>query len=196
MALQQLVAEPYVWQNVGISGGGFVTGVIMHPTQPNLMYARTDVGGAYRWDSATGRWVALTDFVTIADSNLLGVESIAVDPSDPGKVYLAAGTYTASWAGNGAILRSSDQGTTWQRTNLPIKMGGNESGREWRAARGRSEQRKHPLLWFPRGRAMEERQWRRRGSSPCTCQVQRVSGSATRGFRRSSPSLHLGMPYP
>src|SRR6185503_14579127 len=38
--------------------------------------------------------------------------------------------YTNSWTSmNGAILRSTDQGATWQRTNLPFKSGGNMPGR-------------------------------------------------------------------
>ena len=31
--------------------------------------------------------------------------------------------------GKGAILRSNNQGADWQRTDMPIKMGGNENGR-------------------------------------------------------------------
>lgn len=38
--------------------------------------------------------------------------------------------YTSSWdPNNGAILRSSDSGTTWATTNLPFKVGGNMPGR-------------------------------------------------------------------
>ncbi|MEO8212441.1 MAG: sialidase family protein [Myxococcales bacterium] len=59
----------------------------------------------------------------------MGVESIAVDPADPGKVYLACGTYTAANVPDGAILRSTDGGKTFQRTNVPFKFGGNEAGR-------------------------------------------------------------------
>ncbi|HSY38527.1 MAG TPA: sialidase family protein, partial [Polyangia bacterium] len=71
----------------------------------------------------------MLDWVPYADLNLMGVESIAVDPADPSKVYLAAGTYTAPEVPDGAILRSADQGQTWERTNVPIKFGGNEGGR-------------------------------------------------------------------
>ena len=77
--------EPYVWHNVVIGGGGFVTGIITHPRQKGLMYARTDVGGAYRWDDSAQRWIPLTDGT--GDVDFTGVESLAVDPSDPNCVY-------------------------------------------------------------------------------------------------------------
>src|SRR6185369_10582995 len=52
------------------------------------------------------------------------------DPVNPNNLYLAAGTYTNEWTTqNGAILRSSDRGATWQRTMLPFKLGGNMPGR-------------------------------------------------------------------
>ncbi|MEV8444187.1 RICIN domain-containing protein [Actinosynnema sp. NPDC051121] len=117
----------YTWRNVRIAGGGFVTGLVFNPSRKGLLYARTDMGGAYRWDGAAGRWVPLTDWV--ADWNLLGIESVATDPVDPERLYLATGTYTNDWAGNGAILRSTDQGRTFQRTDLPFKLGANEDGR-------------------------------------------------------------------
>jgi hypothetical protein len=120
---------PYQWQNVAIGGGGFVTGLTYHPTERGLAYARTDVGGAYRWDAAGKRWVALTDWIGVEDVNLTGIESLAIDPSDPERVYLAAGTYTNPKVGNGAILRSQDRGATFQRTDLPFKLGGNELSR-------------------------------------------------------------------
>ncbi|WP_373560411.1 RICIN domain-containing protein [Streptomyces sp. Ag109_G2-15] len=119
----------YTWHNAQIVGGGFVTGLVFNPTRKDLLYARTDVGGAYRWDTAAGQWTSLTDWIGGDDWNLLGIESLATDPVDPNRLYLASGTYTNDWAGNGAILRSTDQGKTFQRTNLPFKLGGNEDGR-------------------------------------------------------------------
>ncbi|HUJ09234.1 MAG TPA: cellulase [Verrucomicrobiae bacterium] len=115
---------PYVWRNVVIRGGGFVTGVLFHPQEKNLVYARTDVGGAYRWDASTQQWIPLTDWVEGID--FTGIESFAVDPSDSQRLYLAAGIYRRTRA---AILRSDDRGRTWQVTEVPFKMGGNEPGR-------------------------------------------------------------------
>ncbi len=122
-------AQPYLWRNVEIVGGGFVSGIVFSPKQKDLLYARTDIGGAYRWNQDTKRWVPLMDWVSQKDSNLLGVESVCPDPTDANRVYAAVGTYTQSWAGNGAMLRSNDQGRHWLRTDLPFKLGGNEDGR-------------------------------------------------------------------
>ena len=122
-------SEPYSWKSVQMVGGGFVDGIIFHPTAKGVRYARTDMGGAYRWNPQTRRWEPLLDWVPYEDSNLMGVESLAVDASDPNRVYLACGTYTNANAPDGAILRSSDRGKTFARTNVPFKFGGNEDGR-------------------------------------------------------------------
>jgi photosystem II stability/assembly factor-like uncharacterized protein len=119
----------YRWQNVQIVGGGFVDGVIFHPSEKDLRYARTDMGGAYRWDARSRRWQPMLDWVPYKDLNLMGVESIALDPSDTKRVYLACGTYSNPRTPNGAILRSDDRGTTFERTDVPFKFGGNEDGR-------------------------------------------------------------------
>jgi len=121
--------EPYTWKSVQIVGGGFVDGVIYHPMAPGVRYARTDMGGAYRWDTGTNRWQPILDWVSYRDLNLMGVESIAVDPADPKRVYLACGTYTNARTPDGAILRSDDGGRTFARTDVPFKFGGNEDGR-------------------------------------------------------------------
>ncbi|WP_405930839.1 WD40/YVTN/BNR-like repeat-containing protein [Streptomyces sp. NBC_00827] len=119
----------YRWRNVVIGGTGFITGVLFHPAVRGLAYARTDIGGAYRWDDGAGRWTPLTDHLGWDDWNLLGVEALAVDPGHPDRLYAALGTYAQAWAGNGAVLRSEDRGATWTRTDLGVKLGANEDGR-------------------------------------------------------------------
>ncbi len=120
--------QTYRWKSVAIGAGGFVSGIMFHPAQKNLLYCRTDIGGAYRWDQKASHWIPLLDWLTNPDWNLYGIESLGLDPSDPKRLYLACGTYTNDWAGNGAILRSDDQGRTFKRTDLPFKNGGNMPG--------------------------------------------------------------------
>ncbi|MFD3517351.1 RICIN domain-containing protein [Streptomyces sp. NPDC058657] len=119
----------YRWNNAQVVGGGYVTGLVFHPKEKGLLYARTDMGGAYRWDAAAEQWTPLSDWVGEKDWNLLGIDSLATDPVDPSRLYLAAGTYTNDWAGNAELLRSTDRGRTFQRTALPFKLGANEHGR-------------------------------------------------------------------
>jgi photosystem II stability/assembly factor-like uncharacterized protein len=116
---------PYQYRSVSILGGGFVTGIVFCPAARDLIFARTDIGGAYRWNG--DHWTSITDWVDRNTNNWMGIESIACDPRDPAVVYLAAGTYLT--AGNGAILRSSDGGITFNRYTVPVPMGGNTDGR-------------------------------------------------------------------
>lgn len=121
--------QPHRWRTAAIGGTGFVTGLLFHPAVPGLAYARTDIGGAYRWDDRGSRWTALIDHIGWDDWNLLGVEAMAVDPAHPDRLYLALGTYTQAYASPGAVLRSEDRGATWSRTDLTVRLGANEDGR-------------------------------------------------------------------
>ncbi|HTF80404.1 MAG TPA: hypothetical protein VL947_01720, partial [Cytophagales bacterium] len=75
-----IVAQAYRWGSVAIGGGGFVSAIVTSKSQPNTMYARTDVGGAYRWDATTASWIPLNDWASQDETGYLGVESIAIDP--------------------------------------------------------------------------------------------------------------------
>lgn len=120
----------YDWDNAQIAGGGFVPNIVFNETEADLVYARTDIGGAYRLDPDTERWQSMLDWIGWDDWGWTGIVSLATDPVDPDRVYAAAGTYTNDWdPNNGAILRSDDRGETWEATELPFKLGGNMPGR-------------------------------------------------------------------
>ncbi|WP_294257412.1 hypothetical protein [uncultured Sphingomonas sp.] len=115
---------PYRWTNVTVGGGGYAPGIVFSPAEPGLAYLRTDMGGAYRWDSAASRWVPLQDGNVV--TSYMGIESIAPDPHDPAVVTMAAGMGAN---GPAAILRSANRGASWSVTPVPFAMGGNEAGR-------------------------------------------------------------------
>ncbi len=128
---EQARAESYDWGNVVFEGGGFVDGIVPSHTQPGLVYARTDVGGAYRWDSTGGQWIALMDWVSQPDLGLYGTESVALDPRDSKRLYILCGT---SYFSNGLsmILRSDDYGATFDTVNVTAQIlaHGNGMGRQ------------------------------------------------------------------
>lgn len=117
-------AEDYAWHNVKVGGGGYIPGIEFSPVVPGLAYLRSDMGGAYRWDSKAQHWLPLQD--DSPEPNYRGVESLAPDPVNGDVVYAAVGTYRN---GPSAILRSSDRGDHWDVFPVPFKMGGNEEGR-------------------------------------------------------------------
>jgi len=105
-------SESFSWSTVMIGGGGFVSSIVASPLEQNLFYARTDVGGAYRWDQISKRWVSMMDWVDASERGLLGIEAIAADPKSADNVYMVAGT--TYWnEGRSAFLRSNDRGKTW-----------------------------------------------------------------------------------
>lgn len=128
------VSANYEWKQLRIGGGGFVTGVVNHPTTPGLVYCRTDVGGAYRWDEPSKTWVQLIKSPGVPAPLHpwdFFVESIAVDPSDSNVVYAAVGNY---WGlptpDRGRVLKSTNRGDSWTDTGFRAVMGGNKEGRQ------------------------------------------------------------------
>ena len=133
-AVAATVGSATSYTSVKWGGGGYVTGLIYHPTSYNVMYARTDVGGAYRWDGG-GSWTPITDGIGFSggEGTYHGVESIALDPTNDNKVYLVTGLTTHSWDGsaliNGRIYVSNDRGASWTHYDLPFPVGANEHSR-------------------------------------------------------------------
>ncbi|MEV3973722.1 cellulose binding domain-containing protein [Streptomyces sp. NPDC050698] len=126
----KLAADTYTWKNARIDGGGFVPGIVFNRSEKNLAYARTDIGGAYRWQESSKTWTPLLDSVGWDDWGHTGVVGLASDSVDPNRVYAAVGTYTNDWdPKNGAVMRSTDRGASWKKTGLPFKLGGNMPGR-------------------------------------------------------------------
>ncbi|MES3021392.1 MAG: exo-alpha-sialidase [Pseudomonadota bacterium] len=108
-----------------------MSAIIAHKSQTDVVYVRTDVGGAYRWNPATRKWVSLLDWVSEDEVGLLGVESLAIDPKNAAIVYMLAGISYFN-GGKSAILRSGDYGRTFSVTDVTaqFKAHGNGMGRQ------------------------------------------------------------------
>ena len=106
-------SQSYDYKSITLNGMGFVDGIVSHPVT-NDIYVRTDVGGAYHWDSADERWIPLTD----NKGTGYGIESIAVDPSNASNLYIAS----MDSKPNGSVFKSTNKGVTWQNTGLTLEM--------------------------------------------------------------------------
>lgn len=106
--------EDYTWKNVPIGGGGYITGMKIHPLDATKRYYRTDVGGAYRWNEQTGR---MEQLIFLDNSELYSVAGIALHPTNTNILYLAVGRKCG--ANRSAILFSNDGGATMQELDIP-----------------------------------------------------------------------------
>jgi len=111
--------QQYNYKLVPFGGGGCVTGIITCPTQKNLIYLRTDVGGIWRWVEATKSWKSLS--FKFPNPGMLTVESLAVDPSSPNRVYAIVGMNYFDW-GATTLLRSTDYGENWEYIDVSTKF--------------------------------------------------------------------------
>ncbi|MDP6037297.1 MAG: hypothetical protein QGG64_01985, partial [Candidatus Latescibacteria bacterium] len=85
-------------QNVGC--------MVVHPTDPNIVYIGMLNSGIYRTTAGGSNWVNRSSGIGVSD-----IRSIAIDPSDSNVLYAGAQ--------RGAIYKSVDAGASWQ----PIPYG-------------------------------------------------------------------------
>jgi hypothetical protein len=156
--------ENWEWNEVNINGMGWVTGVAISRAAPYQMYAKTDVGGAYRYNRETEKWEQMMDSFGYDERGSFSVESIATDPNDGRMVYVAA-NQTSKEVGS-EIWKSKDSGHTWTATGLrdakPIYMGGNDEGRSEMGERLAIDPNNGDVLYFGSRR---DGLWRKLGNN-------------------------------
>jgi len=119
---------PYNYKNLPINGGGYVTGFSIHPKVPGILYARTDIGGVYRYLFKENAWESLADSATHEDLASTFPLAIALDANDASRLYMVCGLGRLSGE-DGWFYRSDDYGHTFERFPLPCKVHGNNPGR-------------------------------------------------------------------
>jgi hypothetical protein len=123
----------YHWTSVTLNAGGFTDGLYYHPKQQGLLYAKMDIADAYRFNTTTGQWVSLLDWVdhtlgSYFHTDNYAVAALALDPTDPKWLYLAVGIGSGGTDAN--LLISQDQGNTFTTVPLPFTVQANANGRE------------------------------------------------------------------
>jgi xyloglucan-specific exo-beta-1,4-glucanase len=177
-------AQAWDFKNVNLQGMGYVTGLIAHPNPtiaPNALYARTDVGGIYKFDYNTERWQQLLDGVMSRDNNgpTLNVDAVALDPSNATTLY-------ASFSGRnyypnpaaGDILKSTDGGASWSSTGFLATNTMIDANADWRGTQERLtiDPNKPDLIYYA---SRTNGLWRKNGTADWQKVTGGLSGSST-----------------
>ncbi len=100
------------WETLKTGAGGWITGMHIHPSGEPII-AKSDVGGAYKYNSSTNAWEQLVTSNSIPSSDVdwqrfEGVTSIVSAPSNNQKLYMAFFD---------KIYFSDNQGDNWTATS-------------------------------------------------------------------------------
>ena len=120
----------YNWKTLKTGAGGWIVGVSLSPDDRTI-FGRTDTGGAFRWDEASGRWTQVVTAMSLPAADVRlgdyeGVASLVAAPSRSDRAYMA-------WEHGYNVMnlyRSDDRGDHWQRLGLAtLNEGSNGDGR-------------------------------------------------------------------
>ncbi|TAK65233.1 MAG: hypothetical protein EPO24_02755, partial [Bacteroidetes bacterium] len=117
----------YEWQFIGpVNLSGRTIALALNPINGNTLYAGSASGGLWRsyTGGVGGNWERITTGYPV-----LGVNSIAIDPTDTNTIYIGTGEVYRYWASLGGtvvrttrgsygmgILKTTDNGQTWTKS--------------------------------------------------------------------------------
>ena len=122
------------WINVGLEGTRHISDVIVHPTDPDVVYIGAQGAvhgpspdrGVYKSTDGGQTWRK-----TLFVDNNTGVSGLSMDPSNPRILYAATWQHrrypwmVESGGPGSSVYKSTDSGETWQKIveGLPEEMG-------------------------------------------------------------------------
>lgn len=139
LLLPDVYSQFYQWGTIPAGGGGYVTGIVAHPKEENLIYIRTDVGGVNRYEAPNSQhpdrpyWVQLMEWIPIEQKSLWSTDGIALNPQNTNEIYVALGPGAGdNWMNTDpypqGVYKSSDRGLTWKQV-LNKRYRGNQGNR-------------------------------------------------------------------
>ncbi len=107
------------WKPVGpVNIGGRITDISLHPTDKDIMYAGSAVGGVWKSTDRGYEWELIFE-----EQGGMSIGNIEVSSNDPNIIYVGTGEANGSatsgaFFGNG-MYKSIDAGATWENIGLP-----------------------------------------------------------------------------
>lgn len=99
------------------SGGGIgrINCMAFHPSDPNIFWAGSPVGGLWKTTDGGNTWQCITNnFASI------GISDIAVNFNNPDIIYIMTGDGDDGDSNCIGILKTTDGGLTWRNTNFTV----------------------------------------------------------------------------
>jgi hypothetical protein len=116
MSLVKSTAAQLSWEFHGPGNlGGRLRGLLIHPNNPNLIYAGSVSGGVWKTMNGGATWSPLmNDLIT------LNISALAMKPGDPNTIYAGTGEgyFTGDELPGRGLLKTTDDGQTWRRIHV------------------------------------------------------------------------------
>ncbi|MEM8906221.1 MAG: glycoside hydrolase family 9 protein [Bacteroidota bacterium] len=171
-------AQDGEWKPLKTGAGGWITGLYIHPSGGPI-YARSDVGGAYRWEADQAKWVNIVTAENFSSDEIYwntfsGVLSIVAAPTNPDIAYIAY---------YNGIFKSEDKGNNWIRTEIPYQaMNANTDEGKLAGERLSVDPANANIVYFG---SLENGLWRTENGGDYWKQVEGVpTGETGRGIRQ------------
>ena len=99
--------------DINESANGRINCIAIHPTDPNIIYVGTPVGGIWVSYNGGSSWLNLNPGM-----DNLGVSDIVINHSNPNELFIITGDGNALQSPSMGIFKSTNGGYDWSRTSL------------------------------------------------------------------------------
>lgn len=113
------------WRPLPMYGGGFITDLVLHPSDANTIVGVCDVGGLFISTDDCQTWASHTAKVPKTDARNFQVRSFAFDPIAPNTQYFISGD--SPYSSVSKIWKTTNNAAVWNYTSLPINISGNDA---------------------------------------------------------------------
>lgn len=114
------------WQQSYLGGGGYITGIVQHPVDNEIVFARCDVAGLFKSIDGAKSWTLVNKGLERGFNQ--NTESVCISQHDPNVMFRASGE-ARNHTIVGEIHKSTDGGESWRSVTREVDFFGNGPNR-------------------------------------------------------------------